>query len=196
MKKIFNQLNERGKNYSSNKFEYKDECIEDLEEADMITQFLRTQKKQLIDLKQNLERYVNILPVFGFNSGRYDLYLIKSYLIRYLIRDKEQETTVIKKANDFISFKFEDVQFLDIMKFLGGVTTMDSFLKAYNASETKRIFLYDWFDNPDKLNFPELPPYEAFFSKLRNINPLNKEFIDYELLRKSGFDEQQALKKL
>ena len=35
MKKIFDQLNERGKNYSSNKFEYKDECIEDSEEADM-----------------------------------------------------------------------------------------------------------------------------------------------------------------
>ena len=29
MKKIFDQLNERGKNYSSKKFEYEDECIED-----------------------------------------------------------------------------------------------------------------------------------------------------------------------
>ena len=107
----------------------------------MRTQFLRIQKNQLIDLKQNLERYVNTLPVFGFNSGRYDLNLIKSYLIPYLIRDKEQETSVIKKANDFISFKFGDVQFLDIMKFLGGATTLDSFLKAYKASETKGSFL-------------------------------------------------------
>ena len=41
-----------------------------------------------------------------------------------------------------------------------------------------------------------MPPYEAFFSKVRNNNPLNKDFIDYEKLRKSGFDEQQALKKL
>ena len=99
------------KNYSSNKFEYEDECIEDSEEADMSTQFLRIQKNQLIDLKEHLERYVNSLPVFGFNSGRCDLNLIKSYLIPYLIRDKEQETSVIKKANDFISFKFGDVQF-------------------------------------------------------------------------------------
>ena len=44
--------------------------------------------------------------------------MIKSYQIPYLIRDKEKETTVIKKANDFTSFKFRDVQFLDIMKFL------------------------------------------------------------------------------
>ena len=72
MKKIFDQLNERGKNYSSNKFEYEDECIEDSEEADMSTQFLRIQKNQLIDLKHHLERYVITLPVFEFNSGRYD----------------------------------------------------------------------------------------------------------------------------
>ena len=39
-KKIFDQLNERGLNYSSNHFEYKDERIEDSEEADMSTQFL------------------------------------------------------------------------------------------------------------------------------------------------------------
>ena len=76
MKKIFDQLNERGKNFSSNKFEYEEECNEYSEEADMSTQILRIQKNQLIDLKQHLERYVNTLPVFGFNSGRYDLNLI------------------------------------------------------------------------------------------------------------------------
>ena len=73
MKKVFDQLNERSKNFSSNKFEYEDECIEDSEEADMSTLFLRIQKNQLIDLKQHLERYVQTLPVFGFKSGRYDL---------------------------------------------------------------------------------------------------------------------------
>ena len=72
-KKIFDQLNECGKNYSNYQFEYEEECTEDLEEADMSTQLLRIQKNQLIDLKQHLERYVNTLPVFGLNSGRYDL---------------------------------------------------------------------------------------------------------------------------
>ena len=130
----------------------------------MSTQFFRVQKNQLIDLKQHLERYVNTLPVFGFNSGRYDINLIKSYLIPYLIRDKEQGTSVIKRANDIIPFKFGDVQFLDKMKFLGGATTLESFVKAYKASETKGFFPSEWFDNPDKLDFPELSPYEAFFS--------------------------------
>ena len=116
-------------------------------------------------MKQHLERYVNSSSVFGFNSGRYDLNLIKAYLIPYLIRDKEQDTSVINKANDFISLKFGDVQFLDIMKLLGGATTLDSFLRAYKASETKVFFPFEWFDNPDKLDFPELPPYGVFFKK-------------------------------
>ena len=70
------------------------------------------------------------------------------------------------------------------------------FVIVYKTSETKGFFPYEWFDNPDKLVFPELPPYEVFFSKLRNNNPLDKDFIDYEKLRKSEFDEEQALKKL
>ena len=79
------------------------------------------------------------------------------------------------------------------MKFLKGATTLDSFLKAYKTRDTKGFFPYD---NQDKLDFPELPPYEAFFSKLRNNNPLDKDFIDYEKLEKSGLDEEQALKKV
>ena len=80
------------------------------------------------------------------------------------------------------------------MKILGGATTLDSFFKAFKASEMKRFFPNEWFDNPDKLDFPVLPPYGAFLNKLRNNNPLDKDFVDNEQLRKSGLDEKQALK--
>ena len=42
------------------------------------THFLQIQKNQLIDLQESLERYCNVLPVFGFNIAKYDLNLIKS----------------------------------------------------------------------------------------------------------------------
>ena len=80
---------------------------------------------------------MNTLPVFGFNSGRYDPNLIKSYLVPHLICDKEIEQTVIKKANDFISFKIGDTQLLEILKFLGGATTLDSFLKPIKLVKPK-----------------------------------------------------------
>ena len=70
------------------------------------------------------------------------------------------------------------------------------FSQSLKKYRNQRIFSYEWFDNPDKLDFPELPPYEAFFSELNNNNPLDKDFIDYEKLRKSAHDEEQALRKL
>ena len=193
---IFSILTEQASFNKSEAIEYEDECIENEEETDASTHFLRIQKNQLIDLMQHLQRYNNTLPVFGFNSGRYDINLIKSYLLPCLINEKEIESSVIKKANDFVSFKFGDVQLLDIMKFLGGATTLDSFLKAYKASEMKGYFPYEWFDTPNKLDEQQLPSYDDFYSKLKNSNPLDKEYDDFQKLLKIGITEEQALKKL
>ena len=104
------------------------------------TQPLQVQKNQLVDHQESLERYCNVLPVFGFNSAKKDLKLIKSYLLPILVNERDNEPTVIKKANQFISFKFGDIQLLDIMNPLGGATSFDSFLKAYKTTETKRFF--------------------------------------------------------
>ena len=160
------------------------------------TQFLQIQKNQLIDLQESLERYCNVLPVFRFNSAKYDLNLIKSYLLPILVKERDIEPTVIKKANQFISFKFGDIQLLDIMNFLGGATSLDSFLKAYKTSETKGFFPYEWFDHADKMQNTELPSYDAFYSKLRNCNPLEAEYTDYVNLLKSGLTTEQVVVKL
>ena len=160
------------------------------------TQFLQIQKKQLIDLQEHLELYCNVLPIFGFNSAKYDLNLLKSYLLPLLVNERNIAPTVIKKANQFISFKFGDIQLLDIMNFLGGATSLDSFLKAYKTSETKGFFPYEWFDHPEKMQNPELPPCDAFYSKLRSCNPVETEYTDYVNLLKSGLTTEQAVFKL
>ena len=122
-------------------FEFEDHCFEDdNEEKDASTQSLQMQKNQLIELQEHIERYFNVLPVFGFNSAKYDINLIKSYLLPILINERNMEPTVIKKANQFVSFKFGDVQLLYIMNFLGGATSLHSFLKAYKTAETKGFF--------------------------------------------------------
>ena len=82
----------------------------DLDDCDSETcasiQFLQIKKNQLFDLQESLERYCNVLLVSGFNSAKYDLNLIKSYLLPILINERDIEPTVIKKANQFIPFKF------------------------------------------------------------------------------------------
>ena len=176
---------------------YNDEYFNDTaEEKELSTQFLQMQKNHLIDLQEHFERYCNTLPVFGFNSAKYDINLIKSYLLPILVNEQQLERTVIKKANQFVSFKFGDVQLLDIMNFLRGVTSLDSFLKAYKIEETKDFSPYEWLDNPEKVNNKELPPYDSFFSKLRNINPLEKDYNDFENFTTSGLSSEQAVCKL
>ena len=78
------------------------------------------------------------------------------------------------------------MQLLDIMNFLGEATSLDSFLEAYKTEETKGFFPYEWFDIPKKLKNKELPLYDSFFSKSRNINPLEKDYNDFENFTTSG----------
>ena len=134
--------------------------------------------------------------MFGFISAKYDLNLIKSSLRAILVNERESEPTVIKKPNQFFSLKFGDIQLLDLMNFLGGATSLDSFLKAYKNSETKGFSSYEWFDHPDKRQNTELPPFDAFYSKLRGCNPLEAEYTVYVNLLKSGLTTEQAVVKL
>ena len=77
-------------------FELHSHCFEDdNEKKDALTHFLQMQKNQLINLQEHLERYCNVLPVFGFNSAKYDINLIKSFLLPLLINEKNLEPTAI-----------------------------------------------------------------------------------------------------
>ena len=172
------------------------DCVVEEEEKDLSTQFRQMQMNQIIDLQELFERYCNVLPVCGFNSAKYFINLIKSYLLPILVNEREIEPTVIKKANHCVSFKFGDIQLLDIMNFLGGATSLDSFLKAYKTKETEGFFPYDWFDCPEKMNNDEIPPYHSFISILRNNNPLEKDYNDFQNLVNSGLTTEQVVAKL
>ena len=189
------QLNQRRKQAESVS-NFADDCMVEEEEKDLSTQFLKMQKNQLIDSQEHFERYCNVLPVFGFNSAEHDINLIKSYLLPKLENDRHIEPTVIKEAKQFVSFKFGDIQLLDIMNFPGCATSLDSFLKAYEAKETKGFSPYEWFDCPQTMNNKELPPYDSFFSVLRNSNPLEKDYNDFQNLVNSGLTTEQAVVKL
>ena len=188
------QLNQRC-NRAERVSNFVDDCIVE-EEEDLSTQFLLMQKNELIYLHEHFECHRNVLSVFGFNSAKYDISLIKSYLLPILVNERDIEPTVIKKANHFVSFKFGDFQLLEIMKFLGGATSLDSFLKVYKTKEIKGFFPYEWFDCPEKMNNKEFPTYDSFFSILRSKNPLEKDYNDFQNLVNSSLTTEQTLAKL
>ena len=165
-------------------------------ETSASTQVLQIQKNQLIDLQESLGRYCKVFSAFGFNSAKYDPNLIKPFSLPILVNERDIEPIVIKKANQFISFKFGEIQLLDIMNILGASTSPDSFFKAYKTSETKGFFPYEWFDHPDKKQNTKHPLHDAFYSKLRSCNPLEAKYIDYVNLLKSELTTKQAVVKL
>ena len=101
-----------------------------------------------------------------------------------------------KKTNQFISFKFGDFQLLDILNFLGGAKSLDSFLKATKISETKGFFPYECFDHPHKMQNTEPPPSYAFYSKLRKCNPIETEYTENVNRLKSALTTEQAAIKI
>ena len=117
-------------------------------------------------------------------------------MLPILVNERDVEPTVIMKSTQFVSFKFGDIKLLHIMNFLGGATRLDSFLKAYKTKETKGFFPHERIDCPEKMNNKEFPPYDSFFSILRNNNPLEKEHNDFQNLVNSGLTTEQAVANL
>ena len=79
------------------------------------------------------------------------------------------------------------------MNFLGGATSLDSFLEAYKTSETERFFPYEWCDCPQKMNNNEHPAYDAFSANFETRTPGNS---DYEKLFSCGLKTVEALSKV
>ena len=121
---------------------------------------------------------------------------LQPFLLPILVNERDIEPTVIKKANQFISFKTGDIQLLDIMNFLGGATSLDLILKEYRTSETIRFFPFERVDHPDKMQNTELPPYDAFYGIFRSCNALEAEYADYVNLLMSGLTTEQVVVKL
>ena len=154
------------------------------------------QKNYLIGLQEHFEPCCNVLSVFGSNSLKWDNIMIQWFLLPILVIVRDIEPTVLEKANQFVYFKFGDIEQLDIMNFPGGATSLGSFLKAYKTNETKDFFSNEWFDCPEKMNNKELPPYDSFFSILRNRNSLEKDYNNFQNLVNSGLTADQAVAKL
>ena len=89
---ILEQLNQR-RNRAERVSNFVDDYIVEEEGKDLSTQFLQVQKNQFFDLQEHFERYCNVLPVFGFNSAKYDINLINSYLITILVNGRDIEPT-------------------------------------------------------------------------------------------------------
>jgi len=65
--------------------------------------------------------------------------------------------------------------FLDIINYLWPGTSYEKWVKAYECKSVKSWFPYEWFATPEKLDFPGLPKYEEWYSKLKGEYVLTRD---------------------
>ena len=117
--------------------------------------------------------WVNQVPVFGFNSGRYDINMIKEYFVRDLAIISD--VNVAKKENSYMFLSTPNFKFLDIKNYLAPGLSYDAWCRAYGCELQKLAFPYEWFDSFDKLNHKGPVKYEEFFSSLKGGITISQE---------------------
>ena len=126
--------------------------------------------------KETAKSYVNWVkqvPVFGFNSGRYDINMIKEYFVRDLAIISD--VNVAKKENSYMFLSTPNFKFLDIKNYLAPGLSYDAWCRAYGSKLQKLAFPYEWFDSFGKLNHIGPVKYEDFFSSLKGGETISQE---------------------
>ena len=137
------------------------------------------------------------LPVIGFNSGQYDLNVVKQFLVPYFLstakteeqeeRKQEEEENegvgsffVIKRNNTFMCISTDQLKFLDMTNYIAPGFSYDKYLKAYGCEVTKGHFPYEYMDRLERLDDTVLPPKEAFFSRLKNEGISDEDYASFQ----------------
>ena len=113
-----------------------------------------------------IEEWCEQVPVIGFNSGRYDLNLIREHFAKRL-SDTTGKVRVAKNGNKIMFLLTQEFRFLDIINYLGPGTSYEKWTKAYESTAEESCFPYEWFDTPKKLDHPGLADYPAWYSRLK-----------------------------
>ncbi|KAK1940137.1 hypothetical protein P3T76_008460 [Phytophthora citrophthora] len=126
-------------------------------------------------IKQSLDQ----VPVLGFNSGRYDINLIKADLFATIGTDNIK--SVIKNPS-YMCIATSDMKMLDISNYVPAGTSYAKYLSTYLGDCKcddkircvcglgKGIFPYEYITSFNVLNETEVPPQSAFDSELRNTS--------------------------
>ena len=126
------------------------------------------------DQRKKIEEWCDQVPTLGFNSGSYDLNLIKNHFVKELA-DTANKVRVAKNGSKIMFLLTDRLRFLDIINYLGPGTSYERWVKAYDCKATKSWLPYEWFDREEKLDYEGLPEYEHWYSKLKKEYVLTRK---------------------
>ncbi|KAG3096551.1 hypothetical protein PC121_g2533 [Phytophthora cactorum] len=157
------------------------------------------QKSDYGKLKQQLDQ----VPVFGFNSGRYDINLIKKDL--FVVIGTDNIKSVIKNPN-YMCIATLDMKMLDISNYVPADTSYDKYLTTYLGGCKcddkircvcglgKGLFPYEYITAFNVLNQTTIPPKSAFDSKLRGTSITDDDYERVKFVWE--YNEMKSIKDL
>jgi len=143
------------------------------------------QKDSITKDLESLDQILEQTPVVGYNTGNYDINLIKNELFSSL--GTENIKHVIKNGG-YMAIATKRLKFLDIMNYVPAGTSYDKYLETYlggckcedkircTCEMTKGVFPYEYITSFSVLNETQLPPKSAFYSKLRCKHISNEDY--------------------
>ena len=131
--------------------------------------------RSLSRLKTLFLSHLAVIPVIGFNSGSYDLNVMKGPLLKHL-HDNDKIQFTIKRDSRLQCIQTDKFKFLDMINYLAPGTSYAKYLKAFNVSSQKGFFPYEYVTSLDVLEETSLPPHEAFYSSLTRSNISEEDY--------------------
>ena len=122
-------------------------------------------------LAGQLHGWLHQLPVIGFNSGKYDLNMIKRSFVPLLISNN---AAVIKRQNTYMCLYTDKLKF--VCNYLAPGVSYAKYLTAYGCELGKGHFPYEYMDSIGKLDERSLPPQAVFYSRLKNEGISNDDY--------------------
>ncbi|GMF42093.1 unnamed protein product [Phytophthora fragariaefolia] len=132
-----------------------------------------------------LKQQIDQVPVFGFNTGRYDINLIKTDLFADIGTDNIN--SVIKNPS-YMCIVTSNMKMLDSSNYVPAGSSYDKYLTTYIGGCTcddiitcvcglgKGLFPYEYITSFCVLSQTTIPPQSAFDSKLRGTSITSDEY--------------------
>ena len=82
------------------------------------------------EVKEQWTQWVNQVPVIDFNSGKYDLNMVKEYFVKEISYNKDdkfnEDVFAAKKENDYMILTTSKFKFLDVKNCIGPGLSYDA----------------------------------------------------------------------
>lgn len=153
-------------------------------ENPQLNMYLKVKGKISKDL-ETLDQILDQTPVLGFNTGRYDINLIKNELFSTI---KTENIKHVIKNGGYMAIASNSFKMLDIINYVPAGTSYAKYLETYlggckcedticcTCELSKGVFPYEYITSFNVLNETALPPKSAFYSKLRCTNISDNEY--------------------